>query len=168
MKRSILIFVVLAATWLLLSGFFDNKLLLSFGAGSCLFVAFIARRMDRFDGDVPEYRLGFRPLLYLPWLLVEIVKSNLHMARIVLTPRMPIQQHLVRIESLQETEVGRVVYGNSITLTPGTTTLDIRDGELLVHALTKECLDDVVEGSMNRKVAWLEGRVLKSEPEAGA
>lgn len=157
--RSLLTLVVLAATWQLLSGK-TKPLILGFGVVSCLFVFILMRRMNRFDGHSVEYRLGTRPLQYFFWLLGEIVKANLHLARVILTPRMPLSESLLHIDAKAQTELGQVIFGNSITLTPGTTTLDVRDGSLLVHSLTKDCTEDVLSGRMNEKCAWLEGEEL--------
>ncbi len=161
--RSLMVFVMLAATWIVLSGYF-TKLLLGFGLGSCLVVTWLAARMDRFDGDDIQYELGLRPLRYLPYLLSEIVKSNLQLARVILSPRMQIQQRLLRVEATPKSELAQVVYANSITLTPGTTTLDLRAGSLLVHALTKEAADGVLTGDMGRRCAALEGQPLPGGP----
>ncbi len=156
MIRSITAFVALFGTWLLLSGIY-TPMLMTFGAVSSLIVVLLMRRMDSVDGAAENYTLGVRPLFYVPWLAWEIVKANLQVAKVVLTPGLPIQEHLLRVPSDQKTEVGQVVYGNSITLTPGTITLDCRDGTFLVHALTDEAADGLRSGDMNRKCAALEG-----------
>ncbi len=77
------------------------------------------------------------------------------MARIVLSPRLPISPTLVELDAKPTTDAGRVLLGNSITLTPGTVTLDIYADRLLVHALTKEGAAALEEGEMNRRVASL-------------
>ncbi len=154
--RYVIAYCVLFVMWLLLSGIY-TPLLLTFGAAAALVVVLLMRRMDRVDGRALDYTFGLRPLAYLPWLLWEIVKANLHVAKVVLTPRLPVRQRLVRVKGAQRTEFAQVVYGNSITLTPGTITLDIRDGTFLVHALTDEAADGLLEGAMDRKAAWLEG-----------
>lgn len=155
--RSIAAFVALAVTWLVLSGIYDNKLIFTFGFLSVTAVVLLMRRMDRVDGAALPYTMGVRPFYYVPWLLWEIVKANLHVAKVVLTPGLPINQRLVRVTGSQRSDLGQVVYGNSITLTPGTITLDIRDDEFLVHALTDETADGLIAGDMDRKVADLEG-----------
>lgn len=157
MIRSVVAFVALGVTWLLLSGIFDNKLLLGLGFASVLAVTLMMRRLDRYDGAALPYGMGLRPLLFAPWILWEIVKSNMHVARVVLSPRMPLNRRLLRVKGSMKSDVAKVVYGNSITLTPGTLTLDIRDGEFLVHALTDEAADGLISGEMDRKVTALEG-----------
>ncbi len=146
----------LALTWLLWSGH-TEPLLLAFGALSVAIAILFALRMDVIDEESEPYHLGLRPLLYIPWLLWEIAKANLHVARVILTPSLPIQPRLLRIRARQETDLGRVIFANSITLTPGTVTLDVRDQTLLVHALTRHSAEGLLNGEMNDRAAWLEG-----------
>ena len=157
MLRIAAIFVLLSCAWLLWSGH-TEPLILSFGAASVALVTWLVWRMDKVDGNPLGWGLGLRPLLYVPWLGLEIVKSNLHVARVVLSPKMPIQPRLVRVKATQKTELGQVIYANSITLTPGTITLDVRGGEFLVHALTDEVAEGLQSGEMDRKVTALEGK----------
>ena len=116
---------MLSAIWLLWSGYWDphdDKLILGFGLASVLGVMAISARMDRFADSPRRYRLGLRPLLYLPWLAWEIVKANIDVALIILNPRLPINPRLIRVPAPQKTAVGQVMYANSITLTPDTPT----------------------------------------------
>ena len=153
MLRSFLLFVVLFGTWLLWSGH-TEPLLLTFGVGSCLFIVWLVRRMEGDDHAQIPLVAWPRLVLYMPWLVWEIVKSNLHVARMVLTPG-AISPRLVRTKASQATDFGRVLYANSITLTPGTITLDLRGDELLVHALTQETADGL-DGTMDARCAWVE------------
>ena len=156
-KRDLVLFLLLAAVWLLWSGHTET-LILAFGLVSCVAVTLLARRMDGTDQSCVDWGLVGRSLPYIPWLLLEIVKSNLHIARVILDPALRISPRLVRVKASQKTEMGQVIYANSITLTPGTITLDVRDGEFLVHALTEESAAGVESGEMDRRVAALEGR----------
>ena len=156
MTRKIITFTALAAVWLLWSGRQETTLLV-FGFLSVLLVMWILHRMDHFS-DVPRvYRLGLRPLFYTPWLLKEIVKSNILVALIILNPKLPISPCLIRLRASQSTDLGQVIYANSITLTPGTITLDVRDDIILVHNLTDEMADDLLTNEMDRRVMQLEG-----------
>jgi multicomponent Na+:H+ antiporter subunit E len=148
--------LLLGGLWFLWSGH-TEWLMLFFGLISVLFVAWIRARMERFAGTDDRFPLGLRWIPYLPWLLLEIVKSNLHVVGVILSPSLPVQPQLVRVRAAQRTAIGQVVYANSITLTPGTITLDVRDGEFLVHALTDVTAAGLVEGTMDRKCAALEG-----------
>ncbi len=156
MIRTILLSTWLGFTWLLWSGH-SEPLLLALGAVSVVIATLLARRMDLIDEESEPYHLGLRPLLYAPWLLWEIAKANLHVARVILTPSLPIRPRLLRIRGRQETDLGLVIFANSITLTPGTVTLDVRDQTLLVHALTRDSAEGLLDGRINDRVAWLEG-----------
>jgi len=149
------LFALLAVVWLSWSWHFE-PLLLAFGAGSVALVVAIAVRMDVVDEESQPYALGFRPLAYLPWLLLEIAKANFAVARIIVSPRLPISPRLVRVRASQRGELARVVYANSITLTPGTISLDLREGSILVHALTGEAAAALEKGEMDRRVSRLE------------
>ncbi len=156
MIRTILLSAWLVFTWLLWSGR-SEPLLLVFGILSVVVVILLTLRMDVIDEESEPYHLGFRPLLYVPWLLWEIAVANLHVARVILTPSLPIRPRLLRIRARQETNLGLVIFANSITLTPGTVTLDVRDRTLLVHALTQHSAEGLRDGEMNDRAAWLEG-----------
>ncbi len=98
-----------------------------------------------------------RLLLYAPWLVWEVVKANIDVARRILTPSLPISPRMIKVKAGQQSDLGRVIYANSITLTPGTVSVDVEDDTILVHALTKEAADGVETGEMDRKVTRLEG-----------
>ena len=156
MIRATLLTAWLFFTWFLWSGH-TEPLLLAFGVFSVGIVTLLAFRMNVIDEESEPYELGLRPLLYVPWLLWEIAKANLHVARVILTPSLPVHPRLLRIRATQKSNLGRVILANSITLTPGTVTLDVRDGTLLVHALTPKSADGLLSGDMDRRVTWLEG-----------
>ena len=150
------LFVLLAVTWALWSGHLTDPLLLALGAVSCVLVTWLSRRMDAHDGSPTDWGVALRALTYLPWLFREILKSNLHVTRLILHPRLPIQPQLVRGPATQKTELGQVIYANSITLTPGTITLDLRDDGVLVHAISDRSAGGITDGVMNRRVARME------------
>lgn len=162
MKRSLILFVHLMLVWLLLSGHY-NATLIIYGALSSLGVVWLVARLGILDKEALPIHLGFRVFFYLPWLFKEIVLSNLAVAKVILTPRLPIHPRLLRIAVSQKTQVGQVIYANSITLTPGTVTLDVRNGEFLVHALTLASAEGLLSGEMDRRVARLEGHAVRRE-----
>jgi multicomponent Na+:H+ antiporter subunit E len=156
--KSVVLFVALALLWLLWSGLF-KPLLLVLGLASCLLVVWMVRRLETVDKESVPLSVGWRILPYWVWLMKEIVVSSVVVTRIVLSPQLRISPRVVRFQSLPRTEVGRVLLGNSITLTPGTLTTDIDEqGMVTVHALTAEGAADVVAGGMNRRVQALEQR----------
>ena len=154
--RNLVFLILLAALWLGLSGFF-TPLQLSFGALSCGFTWWLSVRFGLLRSDNRSLWIAARAPGYLLWLAWEIVKSNLHVARVVLSPRMPLKRQVVDLQPSQRTGLGIAIYANSITLTPGTLTIDADDGILEVHALTQQVADDLATGEMDRRVTRLEG-----------
>jgi multicomponent Na+:H+ antiporter subunit E len=148
--------VVLYIFWLLLSGYFE-PFFLAAGVGSAVAVVWLAHRMALIDREGHPIHLGWRTLTYWPWLLKEIVKSAWDVSRIILDPRLPVSPQLVRVKTSQKTSVGVVTYANSITLTPGTISVDVRHDEILVHALTQASAEGLIEGEMDRRVTRFEG-----------
>jgi multicomponent Na+:H+ antiporter subunit E len=147
--------LVLAGLWLLLSGHFEAWFLV-LGVVSVLLAAAIARRMDVIDHEGHPLHLGRRIAAYIPWLLWEIVKANIDVAKLVLNPRLPISPTVIRVRASQRTELGQVIYANSITLTPGTVTIGLENGEVAVHAITAAAAEGVESGDMDRRVTALE------------
>jgi multicomponent Na+:H+ antiporter subunit E len=147
---------VLFAVWLLWSGHFDPFLIIV-GALSSLAVVLLARRMGIVDRESAPIEVTLGALGYLPWLAWQIVKANLQVARRILDPRLPIHPSLIRVRAGQRTDLGRVIYANSITLTPGTVSVRVEDEEITVHALTAEAADELRGGEMERRVRRLEG-----------
>jgi multicomponent Na+:H+ antiporter subunit E len=155
--RVLLLALVLMATWLLWSGFF-KPLLIGLGVLSCLLTLIIVRRMDYFTKETFAFHYDFRLLGFWLWLGREIVVSSLQVARVVLRRRIEVEPTLVDINARNLSPVDQVLLGNSITLTPGTLTLDVHDGLLRVHALTAEGAAALEHGEMQRRVAALERR----------
>jgi multicomponent Na+:H+ antiporter subunit E len=149
--------VVLLGIWLLWSGH-SEPLMIGFGVLSCALVVWISVRMRIVDEEGEPLQLGLKPCLYLVWLLKEIIQANIDVAWRVLSPRLPIRPQMIRIKSSQETDLGRVIFANSITLTPGTVSVDMVDDDIVVHALTDEAAAEDAAGEMNRRVTELEKR----------
>lgn len=156
MAHSVSLALVLFALWLFLSGVFE-PLLIVLGAVSAVIVVVLAHRMDVIDREGHPVHLTWRALLFWPWLASEIVKANMDVSRRVLDPRLPITPTLVRVKASQKTDLGQVIYANSITLTPGTVSVDLQDDYILVHALTREGAQTLAEGEMDRRVGSVEG-----------
>ena len=156
MRYTVGLVLSLFGIWLLWSGIY-NSLLISLGGISCIFVAFVAVRLDINDNEGSVIGLAFRMIAYLPWLIWAIAKANVDVTARILSPRLRINPKLVEIKSGQKTVLGQVIYANSITLTPGTVSVDVGEGRILVHALTSESAEDLETGEMDRKVTGLEG-----------
>jgi len=147
--------LVMFGIWALWSGHFE-WLLLGLGLLSAAATVALGARMGIVDEEALPLRFGVRAVRYLPWLLLQIVKANFDVARRVLSPRLSIAPRLVRVRARQHSAAGRAVFANSITLTPGTVTVDVEGEDLLVHALTAEAAQAVLDGEMNRRVAWMD------------
>jgi multicomponent Na+:H+ antiporter subunit E len=130
-------FIVMAVFWVLMSGMFD-AFHLGLGLLCCLLVAFLSSEL--LFG--PDFRMRFGQvtgmITYLPWLFWQILLSNLQVTYIVLHPRMEelIDPQLVRFRTRLKTSFARVTLAQSITLTPGTITVELEDDEFTVYALT--------------------------------
>ncbi len=156
MVHAISLALVLFALWLLLSGHYV-PLLIGLGALSVLLVVTIALRMGVVDREGHPIHLSPKALLYWPWLAWEIVKSNVDVARRILSPTLPISPTVIRLKASQKSELGKVIYANSITLTPGTVSIDIDGDKIEVHALTREAAQALRTGDMDRRVTRFEG-----------
>ena len=155
MLHAISLGLVLFGLWLLLSGFF-TILLLGLGVGSVAAVVWIAHRMDVIDHEGHPIHLTWGALVYWPWLMWEIIKANWDVARCVLSPSLPISPTMIRVKASQNSDLGQVIYANSITLTPGTVTIDIDKDIMSVHALTLAAAEGLKSGEMDRRVTNME------------
>ena len=164
MARALSLGIVLFATWMLLSGEFslDHGLVLGLGIASVILVVLIAVRMDVVDHEGHPIQLTYRFIGYWLWLLVEIVKSSLDVTRRIWSPSLPISPTLYILKVGQPGELGQVIYANSITLTPGTVTVRLDGGDILVHAIAREVGDDLAAGEMDRRVTRLEATGIKA------
>jgi multicomponent Na+:H+ antiporter subunit E len=150
---------MLSAVWLIMSGKFE-PIYFFWGIFSVTFVMWLNNRLhtiplaENEPCGATSINLP-RLALYLGWLLWQIIKSGAYVAYVVLHPRMPIEPMLVRFTSRQPNVVARVILGNSITLTPGTFTLEIDGDHFLVHALTRDTEEGLVNGDMEARVGRL-------------
>jgi multicomponent Na+:H+ antiporter subunit E len=155
-KRRVSSGAVLFGFWLTLSGYLE-PFLVSAGAASAAGVVWLAHRMALIDHEGHPIHLRGRILTYLPWLFKEIAKSAWDVTKIIVNPRLPVTPAMIRVKASQRTSVGVVAYANSITLTPGTISVEVSDGTILVHALTKEGAESLATGYMDRRVLRFEG-----------
>ena len=110
------------------------------------------------DDEAEPVHLVPRAVVYLPWLVKEIFKSNIDVARRVLTPGRPrISPRIIEAATTQHSDLGRVIYANSITLTPGTVSVRVHGTSITVHAIADDVADGLLEGGMDRQVTWFEG-----------
>lgn len=155
MRYAISLSVVLALIWLGISGVY-KPLLFALGAGSVLFVVWVSRRMDVVGVEHNPILYSWRLPVYWLWLLWEIVKSNIDVARAALNPDRHVDPEVFTVPMDLDSSVGKITYANSITLTPGTVTLLLEDDDVEVHALLRSSADGVRSRSMEKKIRWLE------------
>jgi multicomponent Na+:H+ antiporter subunit E len=152
----LVVFAVCFAFWWLLS---DRYTSVSLAAAivSAALVAWLNRHQPVL-GDV--LRRTARLVPYGAWLLKEIAVANVQVARIILDPRLPIDPVVFRLPTPLASDLALTTLGNSITLTPGTITIDTDGSTLVVHALTRQGADDLAQGAMVGRVArvWQEGQ----------
>ncbi|MGD9332817.1 MAG: Na+/H+ antiporter subunit E [Desulfobacterales bacterium] len=133
-------FCVCMLTWLVLSGKFDFFHIALGVVSSAIVTATSGDMLLKAQriGGLPGNWLKF--VSYIPWLLIEIFRANMHVMRLVFHPRMMelIDPHMVRFESKLDDEMARFIFANSITLTPGTITVYVSIwGKYTVHAIDR-------------------------------
>ena len=151
--KSTFLFIFYFVIWLLLSGHYD-PLLLSLGFLSCVICLYVTWKANFIDIEGVPLHMMFRLPIYTIWLFREIIKANIDTAKIIILNN-PNPQNF-RVKSSQKTEAGKVMYANSITLTPGTVTTQLEKDVLEVHALSSDMAEDVKSGEMDKMVTWLE------------
>lgn len=127
-----------------------NPIHLGLGLALSFFVAWINSGHSPF---VPRFYIWGKILLYLPWLFTRIVQSSVHLTKLILHPKLPIDPILFRYESRLKEPPAVVLLGNSITLTPGTITAEVNKNVLLVHAMDQASSEDVTSGRLESKIA---------------
>jgi multicomponent Na+:H+ antiporter subunit E len=155
MRHSIGLALVLVVFWLIISGHY-TALILSLGAASVALVVYISHRMDVVDHEAQPLHLTLRLPAYWAWLLKEIVLSNFDVVYRIWRGNSTLSPTRIVVRAGQRTAIGRVIYANSITLTPGTVSMDLQDGDITVHALTRKTAESLQSGEMDRRVRRLE------------
>jgi multicomponent Na+:H+ antiporter subunit E len=172
--KSVIQFGLLLGLWLLLSGHYD-VFHISMGVFSALIVVVLNVRLRKyyfFEEELAEAKARMkdvftvklrygRVLFYVPWLIWQIVVASLQVAAVVLNPKMPIDPALLRFKTELPNTSAKVILGNSITLTPGTITVQIKGDEFLVHALMEASSSGIVDDSLPGEVA----KLYKKKPE---
>lgn len=158
-SNHILMFILLLVFWLILSPKRDFAgvvigIIISF---SIIYFNkdFIVAKEEK-QISIPRSMISM--ILYAISLVSEVIKSNIQVAKIVLSPSLPIEPHFVKVPVKMEKDIFKVLYGNSITLTPGTLTVDILEDYYIVHALTKESAEGLKDSIVERKVLRIEGK----------
>ena len=158
MIRLVLISLTLYVYWLLLSGHYEPWFVISGAVLSVAVVAFSLFKGVTDEEGFPVEKLP-RGLVYWPWLGMQMALSAWNVARIIVNPRLPISPTMVKVAAKERTAVGLTTYANSITLTPGTISVEVseRDKAVWVHCITRENAEGFAEDEMNERVAWMDG-----------
>jgi multicomponent Na+:H+ antiporter subunit E len=155
MKHILSLFITLSAFWLLNSGHY-SVLILSLGFFSIVLVLVIVHKMDVVDQESQPVYLTRNIFGYYLWLIKEIIQANIIVVKHIWLGKDSISPALEKITISQQTDMGKVIYANSITLTPGTVAIDITGDEIIVHALLRKDIDSLKTGEMDRRVTMLE------------
>ncbi|MDD2401028.1 MAG: Na+/H+ antiporter subunit E [Clostridia bacterium] len=168
-RAELIQFVVLSLAlfvfWFILSGRTDAKHII-IGIVTAIVTSWICRPVLRLKSTtnrgevIAAYNLPYIKLIpYIFWLLWEVVKANIDVALLVLNPKMPIEPLMVKFKKSMSNPVAHALLANSITLTPGTITVDVQDGVYTIHALTKSAALSLApekgEGEMPTRVGKL-------------
>jgi len=149
-------FIILFVFWILMSGRFDY-FHLSLGIISCAIVAHASHDLLFKDIRAKKRHIEvIRFTKYLPWLLYQIVLANIHIAYLALHPRMLklIDPHIIRFKTRLKKDLSLLTFGNSITLTPGTITVLIKEGHFYVHAIDRFVAEGL-PGDMEKRVGHI-------------
>ncbi len=151
-------FIILFVFWIFLSGYFDI-FHLTLGVISCALVSRISGNLLFYEKKIrlAHFWQILRFLKYLPWLLYQIILANIHVAYLVLHPKVYslIDPHIIKFKVKLKTDIGLTTFGNSITLTPGTITVLIHEGSFYVHAIDQKVADDLLTGEMEDRVSQI-------------
>ena len=149
--------VIMSVLWLLLSGHFAEPLLLGLGLASVVLTLVISHRMGVTDKEGHPVHLAIRGLIYWPWLIKEIVLANIDVAKAILGLTDDVRPSVFKIKASQTSDLGKTIYANSITLTPGTVAIALEGDDLTIHALTPGAAAGLATGEMDRRASKLEG-----------
>lgn len=167
-------FVGLLLFWFALSGAWDLQHLL---LGAAVAAAALTLRWRvaphpprRADGAGRRPRVGLSAPVhvagYLVYLLVEVIKANVQVAMIVLNPKLPVSPAFLAYHPRLRSDWGRVLLANSVTLTPGTLTVELIGDSFLVHTLTRSAADALPAWAAERRVRDLETMFEGAAPGA--
>ena len=148
------LFAVLFITWYILSGV-ASPIFFIYALVSCSLATLLALRMDVIDQEGHPFHLALTAPVYWLWLLREMLKSGIGVTRAVWTPKHTISPNFAWVPATQQSDLGRTILANSITLTPGTVCVDIENDRVFIHALEQASISDLNEGVMDRRVSRL-------------
>ena len=156
MRYAFILTLAMVAAWLTLSGYFI-PMILTFGAISIAIVVWMSRRMGILDAETVPYLSLLQTISYFVWLFAEIVKANVQVVKAVLSPDLEVSPTLVKIPLNTDADIAETMFANSITLTPGTVSVDMQPDHILVHALLEDMSTPEDFAEMEERSAWAVG-----------
>lgn len=149
-----LTFIILIIFWISLAGQFDPIGIVS-GMIYCAFISRISSNLifKRKENVIHAIKKFPHFLFYVFYYLKDIVLANIDVAKLVLSPKMLINPQIVEYESTLKNDFALTVLSNSITITPGTVTVDIINGKLLVHAIEPSMAEGILNGDLDKRIA---------------
>lgn len=144
--------VVLTLLWLGFSGIY-KPLILILGFISIFITVVLTVRLGILDRETSPYHRMIAYIRYAPWLMMEILKANVSVLKAILSPELKIHPTLVKVRTTCRSDLAKVIFANSITLTPGTVTLRVEDDFMLVHGLNEEDAQPEAFEEMDRRSA---------------
>jgi len=159
LRFGLVLAIALAAYWLSLSGYLDNIMILSLGGISILLTLGLCVRMKIMDEETVPYLQIPKAVSYYVWLFIEIIKANMQVVKAVLSPDLEVSPTLVKVPSSPKSEIGKTMFANSITLTPGTVSVEMSEDQILVHALLSEMSNPDDFAEMAERSAWSIGEI---------
>lgn len=160
--RCVLFCLVLSLTWVIFSGRATEPFFLLTGLASVAITLWLSLRLKIVDEEAQPIRISLRFPFYSLWLLTEMLRSSLRVAYLCIAQKPKLSPTFRWIKS-DGNHVGHAIYANSITLTPGTVTLDVHEhadgpADIYVHALEADSFTSLEEGTAHRKMQWLIGK----------
>ncbi len=164
-KHALSLIAVLMGVWLAWSGIYQ-PLLISFGVVSVILSVYVTASLGALDNEGQPLHWSLKMLWYVPWLLKEILVANIDVMKKVVQPNLSgdsdsaISPTWVKVAAPQKSRLSRTLFANSITLTPGTVSVDAGEGYIWVHALSKEGAESLLGedgGEMGRMASKMEG-----------
>lgn len=155
------VFVLLLFLWIVMSGIFTLKFI-TFGCISAFLISIFvvpSLRIGGLKSDKTYFILHanyLKLVCYFLWLIKEIIKSAVAVTRVVINSKERIKPSVIWFKADYDNPAARAILANSITLTPGTVTIDIYDdGAFSVHALNDDFAEGLLGGEMQRRIARL-------------
>lgn len=160
-RATFFVWLTVFTLWLIWSGHysFSHPFLFGMGIACACLVTWLCRRMGLVDGEMLPLHLAFRTLRYIPWLTWQVLISCRDVLRGGLAPKLDLDPQVLTVIADQKTSVGFASYANSITLTPGTLSIELNSAErtIRVHAFSPKTAGDLTNDEMNKRLVEVEG-----------